>query len=80
MKCLLFEYDRVTPWTPLSKRAVGSENHKLSDFDNGTSGSIGSDTIRSGPNYTKLLIDQSIVSFNRINLVSNNKNMTLVQE
>lgn len=62
MKCLVFGCDHDIPWTPWLKLAVESENHKsgewrgvidLSDnFDNGTCRSIGSDTFRSGQNYT----------------------------
>jgi hypothetical protein len=79
MKCLIFGCDHEILWTPWLERAIGSEIHKSDDwhgvidpsdnFDNGTYRSIGSDTVRSGPNYTQFLIDQSVVSFNRIVLV-----------
>jgi hypothetical protein len=62
MKCLIFGYDLEIPWTPLLECADESEYHKSVDwrgvidpsdnFDNGAYRSIGSDTVRSGPNYT----------------------------
>jgi hypothetical protein len=90
MKCLIFGCDHEIPWTPWLERAAESENHKSGvwsgvidppdNFDNGTDRSISDDTVRSGPNYTQSFIDQSFSSFNRMVLISNNKNITLVPQ